>query len=512
MSWQVNPDFAVALPRLLETPAELIKQTPLKRVHRHRLDGHCFYVKRSFHHQSMRHFLGDAWRRPRNRVDWILGQKLQSRGIAVVPFVAYGERRSWRGLHETALVSLAPKGYVTLQEVADINPQIQGTLGRFLSDLHDAGVALRDLHTKNLLYSPLANAFCLFDLDTVTIKARVGMALRVNHLARLHYRMPLSPAFYTAYNQSVRIDPDMVARLAPLQRRSRCLKINRDFDRLRLGNLRWWARRNALTPALLRVLSAPDLFLEGEARILKQEPHSIVGIGHGMVVKCTRARGPVNLLKGWFRRAPALRTYRKAYHLELAGIPSARPIAASAQRTLGLPIRSYFAMEAIPGATPFNAWRGKWRVTIRDLAELIGRLHRAGFVHRDLKETNIVFDTSGCPRLLDLDGLRFLGTVPDRRAAGDLARLLRGAARSFALARSDLARFLAYYCEARGGLAWREWWKRLGQNRDVVRVLASCPPRHPISQERNTAHQFHGPKPWHSQLSSSQAPVREQHD
>jgi tRNA A-37 threonylcarbamoyl transferase component Bud32 len=472
MRWQVHPEFADALPRLLTIPPELVKTTPSKVVHRHRLENRCFYVKRSYHNAATWQSICRALSRPRNGVDWQLASRLGPRQVEVVPHVAYGERWDWRGLSETALVTLAPEGYVTLHEVPDLwRPQIQRALGSFLARMHDAGVAMRDLHAKNLLFSSSSNTFCLVDLDTVTVRSHVNLATRVDHLARLHYRLPLSADFYDAYSQSSHIDPDKVARLAPLQRRSRCLKRNLSFDRVRHGGLNWWARRSALNPELLSILAAPDVFLEREARILKREDHAIVGSGHGVVVKRVHNRGALSRVKNLFRQSPARRAYRKAYHLELAGIPSAKPVAMSARRILGVPTSSYFVMEMIPGATHLHSWRGDWRKTINDVAVLVGRLHRAGFAHRDLKETNIVFDIAGRPCLLDLDGLEFIDTVPDQRAASDLARLLRGAARSFSLKQADLARFLARYCEVRGGLMWRDWWQKLARNKAVTRVL-----------------------------------------
>ena len=476
MRWQVLPEFADALPHLLAAPGESVKMTPLKVIQRHRLEHRSFYVKTSFHGPAVLRSLGAMCLRPRNRVDWALARQVNDRQIEVVTHAAYGERWSWRGLIETALVTLAPEGYTTLHEVPDAGrPEIQSALGHFLLRMHEAGVALRDLHAKNLLYSAAANAFCLVDLDTVTVRSRVSLATRVDHLARLHYRVPLSAHFYDAYNKFSRVDPDAVARLAPLQRRSRCLKSNRDFDRIELGGLSWWVRRQSLTLELRSILEAPDAFLEREARLLKRESHSIVGSGHAVVVKRVRGRGPLGLLKGLFRWPPARRVYRKAYHLELAGIPSARPVAVSARRVCGFPTQSYFVMEGILGATHLHMWRGEWRKTVRDVAELVARLHRAGFGHRDLKETNIVFDQAGRPNILDLDGLEFFGQIPRRRAVHDLARLLRGAARSFTLTRFDLARFLVHYCEVRGEPAWRNWWQALAANETVVRVLSTPP-------------------------------------
>jgi hypothetical protein len=67
------------------------------------------------------------------------------------------------------------------------------------------------------------------------------------------------------------------------------------------------------------------------------------------------------------------------------------------------------------------------------LADELARLHAAGFRHRDLKASNLLFhageaaagSAAAAPALVwtDLDGLRCRGTVESRLRARDLARL-----------------------------------------------------------------------------------------
>jgi tRNA A-37 threonylcarbamoyl transferase component Bud32 len=163
------------------------------------------------------------------------------------------------------------------------------------------------------------------------------------------------------------------------------------------------------------------------------------------VLKRYNLRKAGNLFKDVFRRSKARRAFRKAYHLELTGVPTARPIATADKRVLGLLVASYFLMEEIPGAIHLGQWRGDNEAALQRLAELLARLHDEGFSHRDLKETNIVFDSQNRILLIDLEGLEFLDTVSRTRADADLARLIRAMEELAQFSEADRARVLALY-------------------------------------------------------------------
>ena len=130
---------------------------------------------------------------------------------------------------------------------------------------------------------------------------------------------------------------------------------------------------------------------------------------------------------------------------------SARAIATADRRVFGLLLRSYFLMEEIPDARHLGQWNGEPHAATRQLAEVLAKLHHEGFSHRDLKETNLVFDAAGKVHIIDLEGLEYLGTVPHARAAADLARFARGAEKMAAFTPSLRWLFLRRYAAARGG-------------------------------------------------------------
>jgi tRNA A-37 threonylcarbamoyl transferase component Bud32 len=179
-----------------------------------------------------------------------------------------------------------------------------------------------------------------------------------------------------------------------------------------------------------------------------------VGAFDGVVLKRFNTKNRLNYLKNLFRRSRAFRAYQKAYHLELLGVPTPKPIAAAERRVLRVLLNSYLVTEEIRGATDLGAILRQGtrpdRALVRQAAQLVARIHEEGFSHSDLKETNIVRGDDGRLYLLDLDALDYLGRVPEERGAADLARLLKGANKYPNVTRAERMAFLLTYCRARG--------------------------------------------------------------
>ena len=69
----------------------------------------------------------------------------------------------------------------------------------------------------------------------------------------------------------------------------------------------------------------------------------------------------------------------------------------------------YFAMEYIPNAKPITEYAKEKRLTVRekvalfvDVCDAVHHGHQRGIVHRDLKPGNILVDSSGRPKIIDL--------------------------------------------------------------------------------------------------------------
>lgn len=452
--WEVQPGFAERLRSVLESKPEPVKASPVKVVTRHAVDGAVYYIKRYRHEAVPLRAFKYLWRRSQARQEWELARALEARGIPVVRHLALGERRTWAGVRESILITEGFAG-VPLEEAPGTDPE---AVWRFVQRLHEAGVLQRDLHPGNLLVCPRPLDIRLVDLHGTVLKARLTADERAENLARLAVSFAL-PAGAEICDRAAR----MRRRLCH-ERSRRCLRVNREFGPRRAGGLRWRVRLPRLTEAVGRILEDPDGFLATRARILKPGRSSTVGVADGLVLKRYNLRKAGNLVKDLFRQSKARRSYRKAYHLELAGVRTARIVATADRRWCGWLARSYVLMEEVPGAVELGRRIAEGGLgdpgLIRQAGELLGRLHREGLTHRDLKESNLVLDRLGRLYLIDLDGLEYVDEVGPGRAAADLERFNRGVSRYGRVERRHRVAFLRHYCRARGAgpraLGWTE--------------------------------------------------------
>jgi len=439
--WEVQPGFASLLQEVLKSPGRVVKESPAKRVTAHELGGRTFYLKRYRHASVPLRPFKFFFKASQARQEWRLARQLEPLGIPIVSHLALGER--WAlGLQESILVTEGFDGR-PLEEVPDAEA---GAVMAFVQRMHERGVLQEDLHAGNLLVSA-SGELRLVDLHGTVVKPSLTAAERATNLARLHISHPLPvPAEVQALGVRMR-------RKLLRDRSWRCFRHNREFAPKRIGGLRWNVRLPLLPPAARNILEGPDAFLRDRADILKGARSSTVGRADGLVLKRSNLRKVQSLLKDLFRISRARRAFHAAYHLELCGIMTPRPVAAAERRVLGFLIRSYLMMEEIQGATHLGAYLKRAGAPenriIDQAARLLATLHEEGFSHRDLKETNLVLDENGKLFLIDLDALHFLETVPERRAALDLSRLARGVDKFPALTPAHRRRFLRLYCRVR---------------------------------------------------------------
>jgi tRNA A-37 threonylcarbamoyl transferase component Bud32 len=440
--WELQPEFAPVLDEVLKSPGEMVKESPVKQVTRHRFGAETFYVKRYLHHAVPARPLKFFFKPSQARQEWKLAQQLEARDIPVVRHLGLGERVTWRGVQESILVTAGFDG-TEMSQTAEVDPQV---VLRFVEQMHERGVVQEDLHLANILVRREPFELRLVDLHGTLVRSRLSAGDRAKNLALLGVFLPikLSPQIE---------ELSRGLRQSMLRERSRrCLRQNREFARQAYGGLQWQLRL-PLNEEATRILAGPDEFLERRATLLKRGRSATVGSGDGFVLKRFNLRRPIRLIKDLFRRSPAMGAFHKAYHLELLGIATARPIAAAERRVFRFLTRSYFLTQEIPGAVSL-AERLKRGANLDDriierLGELIGRLHREGFSHRDLKTNNILFDATGQPHLIDLDGLAYFQKIPDSRAAADLKRLVRGVQQFGPVTHRHWFIFLRVYCRTR---------------------------------------------------------------
>lgn len=435
--WQLADDFAPLLDELLRTtPAAVVKDDRAKFVARYEIRGRAFYVKRYRHGAFALRPAKFFFKRSQAAQEWRLAEELEKRGVPIVRHVALGERWTARGLVESVLITEAFDGVPVERRHGKFFPQLVALVDLMAR----AGAAHADFHPANLLLQETSGEIRLIDLYGARIApTEPAEQIRAALLAQLGITLPL-PVGGADARRALDLRKRKLA-----ERARRCLKTNRDFQRQHFGKFSWQVRRSALTPEVEAVLRDPDGFL-ARARVLKAGRSSTVGVANGLVLKRHNFKKPLNLLKDLGRGSRGRRDFLKGYHLELCGLPTARVLATADQRVLGLPARSFVLMEEIPRA--IHAAQAS-EAQLVQLAQLIARLHREGFVHRDLKETNMLFSADGPPHLIDLDGLQFVNVVTPSEAAANLRRLAEGLAAAGKLTRRTVMAGLLAYGRAR---------------------------------------------------------------
>jgi len=245
----------------------------------------------------------------------------------------------------------------------------------------------------------------------------------------------------------------------PIQRRVELAQA--ELVPFRAGRLRWQVRRSASSEELGKLLRNPDAVLgSGAALLANSELITMARIGpleaggSELVLRRLNYGRWRHRLRDVFRQTRVERAFWHGLGLERAGVRTALVVAVGVERFGRWPRRGYLLTEWVTGAVSLKEWleRDKWlpRAQVYQLAELLAGLHNAGFSHRDLKSSNVLFGERFQPYLIDLDGVRSYGELSERRAVADLARFAWEFARYPELMKGNGRRFLRRYCRMRG--------------------------------------------------------------
>jgi tRNA A-37 threonylcarbamoyl transferase component Bud32 len=199
-----------------------------------------------------------------------------------------------------------------------------------------------------------------------------------------------------------------------------------------------------------------------------------------VVVKQYNSRWPGKALAALFRPTKAARNWAKAEFLREHGVATPRPLLACRANgwcSLG---GSFLVTEWVGGSENLHLFG--WRIAQRPARErlrvaaacaerlgcLIGRMHAAGAVHRDLKAANflVVEGSAGLETwLVDLDGLQIGRRIDLARPARDLSRLAAGMHAHPWVTRSLCLRFLRAYERQfpQGTIAWKTLWRAIAE-------------------------------------------------
>jgi tRNA A-37 threonylcarbamoyl transferase component Bud32 len=468
------------------------------------------------------------------------------RGVPTVMPVAWGERRRSGLPMESYFVSREVPDSHTLDEyLATVLPGLPpavgagarrdliGALARFTARMHQAGVFHGDFHAGNLLVRAPAesgNALAGTDardssLDSAAPRLYLLDLAGARLSGPLDWRrscQSLAMLFTSTLRQATRTDrwrfwktylaarsdlriPDtraaatqVVARGQRHARRilsgrdDRCLKSNRDFQRLAAADGLAHAVRDFPAADLQRLLADP-------ARPIHEHRHAPRKLSHSSLVIEARlplADGPATVAykrsrdKSWWKAAlgrlralahlpggRARRGWQLGHALLERGIATPRPLAMimpGAGRG-----ESFLATAWIDGALDLHqfAWRlaglpaaerrHRTRQAAASLGKLIGRMHHWRISHRDLKGCNLLLverPDGVAAWLIDLDAVRIGRWLSADGRARDLARLAASALAHDWLTATDRLRFLRVYLrELDQPGDWRPLW------RDVAR-------------------------------------------
>lgn len=237
----------------------------------------------------------------------------------------------------------------------------------------------------------------------------------------------------------------------------------------RVGGLVWTVRSDAPSTGWRGVLEDPEeAFADATRHIKNSRNVTLVRVpatepgAPKLVLRRLNYGKWRSQLRDFFRRSRAHRALSAALALEMAGLPVARGLAAAGRRRFGWPQVAYYLSTEIEDAKTLNALvRGAVPLAeglASALATLLGKLHNAGFIHGDLKATNILVGAGNEPWLIDFDGVRRFKIVSRSRAEEELKRFAVGILEAGGTIEDRwVSAFAKDYCRVRGLTDWEEW-------------------------------------------------------
>lgn len=478
-----------------------VKSNNARTVIRAPLSGAVLYVKR-YHVRGLFERLKYLVVPSRAKAEWDAARAMSAKGLPTVSALMMGERRRCGVLGAACLAMLEIPGGMDfvpylLHHFNDETPESEHDrrvlltkLAFLVRDFHDKGFSHQDLHSGNILVTgePGSCSIHFIDLHKVGVKRRVSKRVRRKNLAKLLFSLSWAIGegdmqhFLTAYEDKGAAvgGPDsllrtILARIRVLERRwvrsrsRRCLKNSSAFRVVRSRGFTMFLRREISPEAVAALLEAHwEAVAEDSPKVLKRSHRSTISRqeaaaptgGIRVVVKENLCPGGRECLKNLLRRPRGIAAWVHGNALLVRKVDVARPLAGVVERRGILRRRSWLVMEEQPGferldllvrdrytGTCSRERRREKRRLVQACGVFLGRLHRQGIYHGDMKAMNIMarFDAQGEPQfqLIDYDRVRFYRQVNRRRRIKNMAQLASSVPDQ--VSRTDRLRFFWAY-------------------------------------------------------------------
>jgi tRNA A-37 threonylcarbamoyl transferase component Bud32 len=221
------------------------------------------------------------------------------------------------------------------------------------------------------------------------------------------------------------------------QQALQCLGNNGKFVSEQRDGFRIFRKKTSEAEAALQyLLPNPDqVFVK--AHILKPGSRTHAGVveigGVKYVLKRYNCRGWGYRIGNAFRRSRAVRTWLVNWEYLVRGVPVPEPLLCLEERRCRLLERSYILMEFVENTCSLRDRWGQLGETEKVrfgefFGNLLGKMHRVGMLHGDLKWDNILVaqePSMETARLVDLDGSSTMTQFSRARAQNDFARFLK---------------------------------------------------------------------------------------
>jgi tRNA A-37 threonylcarbamoyl transferase component Bud32 len=225
------------------------------------------------------------------------------------------------------------------------------------------------------------------------------------------------------------------------QQAMQCLGNNGKFISEQREGFRIFRKRTPEAEAALQyLLPNPDSAFVN-AHILKPGSRTHAGVveigGAKYVLKRYNCRGWGYRIGNAFRRSRAVRTWLVNWECLVRGVPVPEPLICLEERRCRLLERSYILMEFVGDTCSLRERWGQLgeaeKVRFGEFfGDLLGKMHRVGMLHGDLKWDNILVGrepSQETVRLVDLDGSSAMSRYRRVPAHKDFARFLKDMAK-----------------------------------------------------------------------------------